>query len=171
MQHTLLGTQTIGLNTDYTGYIAAFKERFGDTSPGVVAMAGSGGAGKVIGFALAQLGAKSLKLFDTDEKKSLALADALRNAQRRMDVFVAPSLEDACNGADGLINCTPLGMIGYGGNAFEMVITSSRKHRRRPTSPRLPKNRPHRNSHHPSNCPRSSRLCLSPNWQEHSARH
>ena len=29
----------IGLNTDYTGYIEAFKERFGDALPGAVAIA------------------------------------------------------------------------------------------------------------------------------------
>ena len=123
----LFNAQTIGLNTDYTGYIEAFKERFGDALPGAVAMAGSGGAGKAIGFALAQLGAKSLKLFDTDERKSLALADALRNAQRRMDVFVAPSLEDACEDVDGLVNCTPLGMTGYEGNAFNGVRLKGRR--------------------------------------------
>ena len=123
----LFNVQTIGLNTDYTGYIEAFKERFGNALPGAVAMAGSGGAGKAIGFALAQLGAKSLKLFDADERKSLALADSLRNAQRRMDVFVAPSLEDACEDVDGLVNCTPLGMTGYEGNAFNGVRLKGRR--------------------------------------------
>ena len=123
----LFNVQTIGLNTDYTGYIEAFKERFGDALPGAVAIAGSGGAGKAIGFALAQLGAKSLKLFDTDERKSLALADSLRSAQRHMDVFVAPSLEDACEDVDGLVNCTPLGMTGYEGNAFNGVRLKGRR--------------------------------------------
>lgn len=42
-----------------------------------------------------------------------------------MDLFVAPSLQDAC--ADGLVNCTPLGMIGYGGNAFKDVQLTGRK--------------------------------------------
>jgi shikimate dehydrogenase len=58
-------------------------------------------------------------LFDIDEQKSFALADALRNEQRRMDVRVAQSLQDACEDAVGLINCTPLGMVGYGENAFD----------------------------------------------------
>ncbi|HET7911743.1 MAG TPA: shikimate dehydrogenase [Pseudolabrys sp.] len=123
----LFGTQTIGLNTDYTGYIAAFKERFGDTLPGMVAMAGNGGAGKAIGFALAQLGAQSLSLFDIDERKSLALADALGNQQCRMDVRVARSIQDASKNADGLINCTPRGMTGYGGNAFEGIRLNGRR--------------------------------------------
>lgn len=117
----LFNARIIGLNTDHTGYIEAFKGRFGDVLPGAVAMAGCGGAGKAIGFALAQLGAKSLKLFDADERKSRTLADALLGVQRRMDVFVAPSLALACEGVDGLVNCTPLGMTGYEGNAFNGV--------------------------------------------------
>jgi Shikimate 5-dehydrogenase len=123
----LFNMHPIGLNTDYTGYIEAFKERFGDALPGAVAIAGSGGVGKAIGFALAQLGAKSLKLFDTDERKSFALANSLRKAQHRMNVFVAPSLEDACADADGLINCTPLGMTGYEGNTFNGVRLKGRR--------------------------------------------
>lgn len=123
----LFNMHPIGLNTDYTGYIEAFKERFGDALPGVVAIAGSGGVGKAIGFALAQLGAKSLKLFDTDERKSFALANSLRKAQHSMNVFVAPSLEDACADADGLINCTPLGMTGYEGNTFNGVRLKGRR--------------------------------------------
>lgn len=123
----LFDERTTGLNTDYTGYIAAFKGRFGDQSPGVVALAGSGGAGKAIAFALAKLGAESLRLFDVDAQKSLALAKALQKAQPAMIVHVAPTLEQACQGADGLMNCTPMGMVGYGGNAFAGISLAGRK--------------------------------------------
>ena len=119
----LFGEPTVGLNTDYTGYIDAFKERFGAMSPGTVAMAGSGGAGKAIAFALAKLGATSLVLFDVDPRKSHALAEAI---QDRLAVKVASSIEEACEGADGLVNCTPLGMVGYGGNAFDRIRIKGR---------------------------------------------
>ena len=119
----LFGEPTVGLNTDYTGYIDAFKERFGAMSPGAVAMAGSGGAGKAIAFALAKLGATSLVLFDVDPRKSHALAEAI---QDRLAVKVASSIEEACEGADGLVNCTPLGMVGYGGNAFDRIRIKGR---------------------------------------------
>lgn len=114
----LFGEPAIGLNTDYTGYVAAFRGRFGATPPGAVAMAGSGGAGKAVAFALAELGTKALTLFDVDARKSQALAAALKQHQGGMTISVAPSLETACEGADGLINCTPCGMSGYGGDAF-----------------------------------------------------
>ena len=119
----LFDQPAVGLNTDYTGYIDAFKERFGAMSPGAVAMAGSGGAGKAIAFALAKLGATSLVLFDVDPRKSHALAEAI---QDRLAVKVASSIEEACEGADGLVNCTPLGMVGYGGNAFDRIRIKGR---------------------------------------------
>jgi shikimate dehydrogenase len=124
----LFAKTTVGLNTDYTGFFEAFKSRFGDANPGVVGVAGSGGAGKAIAFALAKLGAKSLKLFDVDERKSRALAHSLSEFQAKTSEFrsgtqvaVASSLQDVCEGVSGLVNCTPLGMAGYGGNAFENI--------------------------------------------------
>lgn len=123
----LLGDRMIGFNTDYTGYISAFKERFDDMPPGIVVMAGSGGAGKAIAFALAKLGAKSLRLFDVDEQKSQVLARTLRNGKPAMSVDIAPTLQQACEGADGMINCTPMGMVGYGGNAFAGISLADRR--------------------------------------------
>jgi shikimate dehydrogenase len=123
----LFGERTTGLNTDYTGYIAAFQGRFGHMPPGSVAMAGSGGAGKAIAFALAKLGATSLHVFDIDGQKSQALVKALRNGEHAISVSSMPTLQKACDGADGLINCTPMGMVGYGGNAFAGVPLAGRK--------------------------------------------
>jgi shikimate dehydrogenase len=122
----LFGAPTLGMNTDYTGFVAAYRERFGEVSPGVVAIAGCGGAGKAIGFALAALGATSIRLFDADHAKARGLQTALADFQDGVDVVAAASLPDACEGATGLINCTPLGMVGYGGNAFEGIPLEGR---------------------------------------------
>ena len=110
--------QPAGANTDYTGFIAAFQNRYGPMSPGIIAMAGSGGVGKAIGFALVRLGAKSLRLFDTDRVKAENLARAIISDYPSFDVQVSASIEQASDGADGLVNATPLGMVGYGGSAF-----------------------------------------------------
>jgi len=107
-----------GANTDYTGFIAAYRASYGMASPGVVAMAGSGGVGKAIAFALAQLKAKALHLFDVDRTKSEQLKHALAGVFPAIPVRIATSIEDACGGANGLINCTPLGMAPIGGTAF-----------------------------------------------------
>jgi shikimate dehydrogenase len=122
----LLGATATGFNTDYTGFVSAFRAQFGARRPGAVAMAGSGGVGKAVAFGLAELGAKSLTLFDVDEDKSRNLAAALRSHQSAMSVQIAASLADACDGADGLVNCTPSGMVNRGGNAFSGISIKGR---------------------------------------------
>ena len=114
--------QPTGANTDYTGFIAAFRNSFGTASPGVVAVAGNGGVGKAIGFALSSLGAKALHLFDTDRAKAENLRRAIVTFYPGFNVMVADSIEQACDGADGLVNGTPLGMVGYGSSAFPEMI-------------------------------------------------
>jgi shikimate dehydrogenase len=109
-----------GANTDYTGFIRAFRATFGPSSPGIVAIAGCGGVGKAISFALADLGTKALRLFDQNQSKAKSLRDLVTAIHPHFDVVVAETIEDASDGADGLVNATPLGMVGLGDNAFPM---------------------------------------------------
>jgi shikimate dehydrogenase len=113
-----------GFNTDCSGFAHAFRERFGAVSPGRVAMAGAGGVGKAIGFALARLGADELRIFDRDAHKVEQLVNALVQAGHH-GVRGVDSIEEAMDQADGLINSTPLGMVGYGGSAFPAGLVSS----------------------------------------------
>jgi shikimate dehydrogenase len=108
----------IGTNTDYIGFLGAYRAGFGPSTPGRVAMAGCGGVGKAIAFALAVLGAKALHLFDPASSKADELARALALAHPALAVQIAGTMAQACDGADGLVNCTPLGMVGNDGNAF-----------------------------------------------------
>ncbi|MGH6725264.1 MAG: shikimate dehydrogenase family protein [Pseudolabrys sp.] len=117
----------IGANTDYTGFIAAFKNRYGIMAPGIVAIAGTGGVGKAIGFALVQLGAKGLRLFDFDREKAEKLARAIASEHSGIDVQASASIAQAGDGADGLVNATPLGMVGYGGSAFPKTLLNGRR--------------------------------------------
>jgi len=107
-----------GSNTDYTGFMQAFRESFGPASPGRVAMAGTGGVGKACAFALSRLGMTSLALYDTDLGKAKALATRLSGRFPGLTVTVAETIEAAMSGADGFVNCTPLGMDGRPGTAF-----------------------------------------------------
>jgi shikimate dehydrogenase len=118
---------TRGFNTDGSGFAAAFRAAFPGTPPGIVAMAGAGGVGKAIAFALADLGASALRLFDQDRKKAEALATALAHAIPEMVVSIAGTIEDAVIGADGLVNCTPLGMIGHPGTAIPKSLIGSQR--------------------------------------------
>ena len=112
------GARPWGDNTDFSGFKSAFSAAFGGASPGIVAMAGAGGVGKAIGFALADLGARQLRIFDQDAARSAALRDTLAEAAPGLTVHLAASIEEAAQGADGLVNATPLGMAGYPGTAI-----------------------------------------------------
>lgn len=118
--------RAIGANTDYMGFLSAYRANFGAVAPGRVAMAGCGGVGKAIGFALANLGASSLYLFDTDRLKASTLGRVLAAVHPTLEVQTARSAEEACEAADGLVNCSPLGMVGHGGSAFPEKVLSGR---------------------------------------------
>jgi shikimate dehydrogenase len=106
-----------GFNTDCTGFASAFLHRFGRTPPGIVAMAGAGGVGKAIAFALARLGARELRLCDPDWNRARQLAAALAREAGGMRIEIAEDIAAAAATADGIVNATPLGMDGVGGNA------------------------------------------------------
>jgi shikimate dehydrogenase len=108
-----------GYNTDSSGFASAFLAAFGNVSPGRVAMAGAGGVGKAIAIALGRLGASHLALIDPDQSKSEALATSLTAHFPDLEVSRPKTLAEAVDGADGLINCTPIGMVGHDGNVFD----------------------------------------------------
>ena len=109
------GARPRGCNTDYSGFVAAYRNGFGDAAPGCVALIGCGGVGRAIGFALVRLGAGELRLFDLDRRKCAALAEAIRSVHKRIPIQVSASIAAAADGAEALVNCTPLGMVGIGG--------------------------------------------------------
>lgn len=121
------GTELCGFNTDFSGFASAFLHRFGKASPGVVAMAGAGGVGKAIAFALARLGASELRLCDPDEGRARQLAQALGPAATGMYISIAGDIATAAEGADGIVNATPLGMDGVGGNAIPASALPGRR--------------------------------------------
>ena len=104
-----------GFNTDYSGFLSAYRAKFGTDAPGIVCQLGAGGAGKAIGFALAELGAAAIRLVDIDRDRAQALAEALRAAHPGLDVTGAANMEEAAAGAWGFVNCSPVGMVGHEG--------------------------------------------------------
>ena len=97
-----------GHNTDATGFAAAFKAVLGNPGDAPVALIGAGGVGRAIGFAMAELGARTLRILDSETDKANALAARLRE---RMQVDVCRGVAQALDGAGGVINGTPIGML------------------------------------------------------------
>ena len=108
----------LGLNTDYTGFMAAYRAVRGNSEPGIVTMIGTGGVGRAVAFGLLGLGAHEVRLVDRDPAKAEALAEALNRAAPDLAVTIWVDAERAAAGATGLINCTPVGMYGYEGTVL-----------------------------------------------------
>ena len=97
-----------GHNTDATGFARAAATLVEGSGRGPVAIVGAGGVGKACAFALASLDVRDIRLFDTDPGRVTALKTSLGD---RATVTVAASVEAALQGAVGLINGTPIGML------------------------------------------------------------
>lgn len=108
-----------GFNTDYSGFIAAYEGARPGHPPGEVALIGTGGVGRAVAFGLGRLGARALRLFDRDPARAEAMADDLRAAFPALAVTVHPGAEDAAKGATGIVNCTPVGMVGHPGSPVD----------------------------------------------------
>src|SRR5690349_9672156 len=98
----------IGHNTDTTGFARAVAPLVADSGHGPVALIGAGGVGKAIGFALAGLNVAGLRIFDSERARAERLAALLRAYP---GVVVADDVEQALQGAVGLVNGTPVGML------------------------------------------------------------
>ena len=97
----------IGHNTDTTGFARAVAPLLAP-SANAVAVIGTGGVGKAIAFALASLKVSGLRIFDSETARAEKLASLLA---RHGGATVAKSVEDALDGATGLVNGTPDGML------------------------------------------------------------
>jgi shikimate dehydrogenase len=97
----------IGHNTDTTGFARAVAPLLKPTG-NAVAVIGAGGVGKAIAFALASLEVGDIRIFDSEAARAEKLAGLLA---ARGGVRVAACIEDALEGATGLVNGTPVGML------------------------------------------------------------
>lgn len=103
-----------GFNTDYSGFMAACTAARGTEPPGAVLMIGTGGVGRAVAFGLVGLAVTELRLVDRDPDKAQALARALHDSAPQVKVSVHAKAVEAASGVSGVINCTPVGMVGYG---------------------------------------------------------
>lgn len=118
---TFSGSSPGGANTDYSGFLSAWRDTMADAAPGRVAMAGAGGVACAIGHALSRLGAAEIVIWDRDPALAQALAGSIGATARAVQIEAA---QDAVAAADGLVNATPLGMHAYPGTAISVPLQS-----------------------------------------------
>lgn len=135
-QHALIGSyntlkfvegKILGANTDYSGFIRGFRNKFQTTLPGKVLICGAGGVGRAIAFALMALGASQLNVFDLDTDKAHNLCAALNANGANASVVSKQDFATTMKQADGLVNCTALGMYSYPGSAFPAELIKQQR--------------------------------------------
>ena len=96
-----------GHNTDTTGFARAVAPLLAPSN-NAIALIGAGGVGKAIAFALTSLNVGDIRIFDSEPARAekLSMLLATQGGAR-----VARSIEDALEGATGLVNGTPVGML------------------------------------------------------------
>jgi len=114
-------------NTDYDGFIAAWRHRFGTLPPGNVAVAGAGGVARAVIAALIELGAATVVVWDTDPARADLLARQLDPGGAVVRGIAIASAAAAIGRADGVVNATPMGMREHPGCAFDPETLPGRR--------------------------------------------
>ncbi len=141
----------LGRNTDWSGYGRAFRAVLPDAVHDRVLLIGAGGAGVAVGYGLLRQGASRVDVLDADEDAATACVDRLSARFGPGRVGIARDLETALAGVQGVVNATPVGMLGHPGSAVPFSQPAQRplgqrrrllppgdRARRGRTGPRLP---------------------------------
>jgi shikimate dehydrogenase len=105
----------VGHNTDGSGFAEGFRRGLPDARRERVVQLGAGGAGAAVAHAALTLGAGRLTVFDLEAARAAALAAGLSARFGEGRAAAGTDLPAAIAEADGLINCTPVGMAKYPG--------------------------------------------------------
>lgn len=119
------GGRVKGHNTDCWGFAESFRDGLPGAPVGRVVQFGAGGAGVAVARALVDLGARELIVVDNDPDRATALADRM-NSGGSMRVKTETDHAAAVRAADGIVNCTPVGMAKYPGMPFARDLLSPR---------------------------------------------
>jgi shikimate dehydrogenase len=120
------GGRLVGHNTDGSGWAWGFRRALPQADLGCVVLLGAGGAGSAIAHAVLRLGARELRVVDSDGTRAQALCKALDGrygraaTAPRIHPFTTPAT--AMQGATGLIHATPTGMAKLPGMPIDRAL-------------------------------------------------
>lgn len=108
-------------NTDYTGFISAYRYSFGDQPAGDVLLIGAGGVGRAVACALGELAVNCIYILERDSTR----ADKLSSDLNAMGIATeCVTTEKALKGLprwQGVVNCSPIGHINHPGCPIDTV--------------------------------------------------
>lgn len=110
--------KTEGYNTDRIGFRRAFEEELGAAAVRgkTATLIGAGGAGRAVAFAFFDLGVETLFVNDNRLDRAKALVEALTTHFGTGRAQVTTNTEAAVLKSAGVVNATPVGMVGIPGN-------------------------------------------------------
>ncbi len=114
-----------GHNTDAWGFAESFKRSFGTVARTNVVLLGAGGAGAAIAHAALKSGVQHLAVHDVEEARTRQLVDNLTQHFGRERVQAVTNLATALAAADGLVQATPIGMVGHPGLPLPIALLRS----------------------------------------------
>ncbi|MDP3737822.1 MAG: shikimate dehydrogenase [Hyphomonadaceae bacterium] len=109
------GSRKIGHNTDWYGFSKSRERGLPDAKLHHVILLGAGGAGAAVAYALLRDGADCVTVFDVDADRSTAMVAQLGGVFGSSRIEAGTDMDAALRRADGLVNCTPVGMLKYPG--------------------------------------------------------
>ncbi|NBB52201.1 shikimate dehydrogenase [Rhizobium sp. CRIBSB] len=118
----LTGGRRIGRNTDWWGFAESFRRGLPGASLAQVVQMGAGGAGSAVAYALLTLGAGKVEIFDLDQAKARELVDRLAPRFGRDRIVAGRDIAAAMATADGLAQCTAVGMAKYPGTPLDVTL-------------------------------------------------
>jgi shikimate dehydrogenase len=102
--------RSIGYNTDWTGFAAAFARGLGGAPRNDVVVLGAGGAGSAVAYAMLSLGTRKLTVVDVETDRAERLAALLDPGGRTIVADTPQNLKAHLADADGFVNATAVGM-------------------------------------------------------------
>ena len=102
-------------NTDYTGFISAYRHSFGDQPAGDVLLIGAGGVGRAVACALGELAASCLHILERDSARGESLSRDLNAMGITAECVTPEQAQHALPEWQGVVNCSPIGHINHPG--------------------------------------------------------
>lgn len=102
-------------NTDYTGFISAYRHSFGDQPAGDVLLIGAGGVGRAVACALGALAASCIHILERDSARGESLSRDLNAMGITAECITPEQVQHALPEWQGVVNCSPIGHINHPG--------------------------------------------------------
>ena len=108
--------RSTGYNTDYLGFAESLRRGLSGASFGNVVQFGAGGAGAATAHALLQHGTEILHIYDVRQEAAEALTRSLGASFGEQRVRLVNDVRAALAICDGIVNASPVGMVGHAGS-------------------------------------------------------